>query len=288
MTSWCLRIGVALLLLGVPLFAQSPGTRDSGLGIRIPDPESRIPAGKLPDGQPDVQGFWGSVLGGTVSLTHPMTGGQEFQQRIGARVVNNPSRIVDPPDGRVPYQPWAAALQAQQESSWERPTRPEQIDTQSRCLTSNVRLFMLPSTFQIIQAPGSIVFIWDDYHAYRVIPLDGRPHPGAAVKLWMGDGRGHWEGNTLVIDTTNLNGKPRMSVVGDFISEHARLTERLTFLDAGTMTYEVTIDDPTVFTRPWTMRVAEKRRPEDELWEFACHEGEKSSDHMLSADQTGN
>ena len=79
-----------------------------------------------------------------------------------------------------------------------------------------------------------------------------------------------------------------MSVIGDFLSEHAHLTERFTFSDANTMTYEVTIDDPTVFTRPWTMRSAERRRPADELWEFACHEGEKSSDHMLSTDQTKN
>jgi hypothetical protein len=285
MTSWCPRIGIALLLLGAPLFAQE----------QQQPPRAQAAAAapwqpvRLSDGQPDVQGFWGAVLGGTFSLTNPITGGGEFQQRITGRIVTNPSRIVDPPDGRVPYQPWAAALQKQQESAWERPTRPEHIDTQSRCLLSSVpRLFMLPTTVQIIQAPASVVFIWDDYHAYRVIPLDGRPHPGPAVKLWMGDGRGHWEGNTLVVDTTNLNGKPRMSVVGDFLSEHAHLTERFMFSDANTMTYEVTIEDPTVFTRPWTMRSAEKRRPAGELWEFACHEGEKSSDHMLSTDQTRN
>jgi hypothetical protein len=104
----------------------------------------------------------------------------------------------------------------------------------------------------------------------------------------MGDARGHWEGNTLVIDTTNLNGKPRLSVVGDFLSEHAHLTERLTFVDRDTMTYEATIEDPTVYTRPWTMRVAEKRKPAYELWEFACHEGEKSSEHFLSKDPGDN
>jgi hypothetical protein len=82
----------------------------------------------------------------------------------------------------------------------------------------------------------------------------------------MGDARGHWDGNTLVIDTTNVNSKGRLSVVGDFLSDKAHITERLTFVDADTMTYETTIDDPTVFTRPWTMRVAEKRKEEYEFW----------------------
>ncbi len=283
MISWCLRTGTALLLLAVPLFAQEQKTPSA----QPPSISAWQPA-RLSDGQPDVQGIWGAVIVGVFSLTNPMTGGDDFAQRLGAPPVRNPSRIVDPADGRVPYQPWAAALQQQQASAWEHATRPEHIDTQSRCLLSVApRLAMLPSPFQIIQAPGSVVFVWDDYHAYRVVPLDGRPHAGAAVKLWMGDARGHWEGNTLVIDTTNLNGKGRLSVVGDFLSEHAHLTERLTFVDANTMTYEVTIDDPTVFTRPWTMRAAEKRRPNYELWEAACHEGEKSAGHMLQTDQNG-
>jgi hypothetical protein len=284
MISWCLRIGAALVLLAVPLFGQDQQTPCA----QSPTISAWQPA-RLSDGQPDVQGIWGAVIVGVFSLTNPMTGGDDFAWRLGAPPVRNPSRIVDPADGRVPYQPWAAALQQQQASAWEHATRPEHIDTQSRCLLSVApRLAMLPSPFQIIQAPASVVFVWDDYHAYRVVPLDGRPHAGAAVKLWMGDARGHWEGNTLVIDTTNLNGKGRLSVVGDFLSEHAHLTERLTFVDANTMTYEVTIDDPTVFTRPWTMRAAEKRRPNYELWESACHEGEKNAEHMLLTDPNRN
>jgi hypothetical protein len=189
----------------------------------------------------------------------------------------------------VPYQPWAAALQERQSSAWENATRPWEIDTQSRCLLSIApRLAMLPTPFRIIQAPASVVFIWEDYHAYRVVPLDGRPHVGSAMKLWMGDARGHWEGNTLVIDTANMNGKGRLSVVGDFLSEHAHVTEHLTFVDADTMNYEATIDDPDVFTRPWTMRAAEKRKPDYEFWENACHEGEMSVDSMLLTDRNGN
>jgi hypothetical protein len=97
----------------------------------------------------------------------------------------------------------------------------------------------------------------------------------------MGDSRGRWEGNTLVIDVTNLNAKNRLSYVGDFYSDKARIVERLTFTGPTTMTYEATITDPAVFTRPWTLRVAEERVPAEEMWEFACHEGERSAEHML-------
>jgi hypothetical protein len=273
MTSWCLRIGVTLLVLAAPLFAQEQKTQPA----------------RLSDGQPDVQGVWGAVVVGVFSLTNPMTGGDDFAQRLGGPPIRRPSRIVDPSDGRVPYQPWAAALQERQSSAWENATRPWEIDTQSRCLLSIApRLAMLPTPFRIIQAPASVVFVWEDYHAYRVVPLDGRPHVGSAMKLWMGDARGHWEGNTLVIDTTNMNGKGRLSVVGDFLSEHAHVTERLTFVDADTMNYEATIDDPDVFTRPWTLRAAEKRKPDYEFWENACHEGEMSVESMLLTNPNAN
>ena len=97
----------------------------------------------------------------------------------------------------------------------------------------------------------------------------------------MGDSRGHWEGSTLVIDVANLNAKFRLSVVGDFFSDNAHLVERLTFVDANTMNYDVTIDDPAVFTRPWTMRVVERRVPDGEMEEYACHEGDRTSDLLL-------
>ena len=284
MTSWCLRIGATLLVLAAHLSGQEQQT----LRAQSPSGSPWQPA-RLSDGQPDVQGVWGAVVVGVFSLTNPMTGGDDFAQRLGGPPIRRPSRIVDPADGRVPYQPWAAALQERQSSAWENATRPWEIDTQSRCLLSIApRLAMLPTPFRIIQAPASVVFVWEDYHAYRVVPLDGRAHVGSAVKLWMGDARGHWEGNTLVIDTTNMNGKGRLSVVGDFLSEHAHVTERLTFVDADTMNYEATIDDPDVFTRPWTLRAAEKRKPDYEFWENACHEGEMSVESMLSSDQNGN
>jgi len=226
-----------------------------------------------PDGQPNVEGAWRPVSGGTHSLDPALSSAQEFEQRTtGVRKIN-PSFVVDPPDGHIPYQPWAKALQKNLEALYENPTKPEHVDTQTRCLVPGIpRLYYFP-TFRIIQPPGQVVFVWDEYHTYRVVPLDGRPHPASNVKLWMGDSRGHWEGKTLVVDTTNLNAKSRLDVIGDFYSENAHIVEKFIFVDDKTMTYEATITDPTVFTRPWTLRIPQRRMPDDEFWEFACHEG---------------
>jgi hypothetical protein len=269
-------IGAALLLATVPLRGQGQG----GAANR-PAASKPWPPQKLSDGQPDVQGIWAAVNGGSTSLTNPISGGEDFDRRVSGENIRRPSRVIDPPDGLLPYQPWAAARQKRQESDYERPTRPEHIDTQHRCLISGIpRLYTIVPSFRIIQIPGSVVFVWDEYHAYRVIPLDGRPHIASNVKLWMGDARGHWEGNTLVVDTTNMRGA-RLTYIGDFYSENAHVTERITFVDADNMTYQATVDDPTVFTRPWTFRIGHRRRPDDETWESACWEGNPDPDVWL-------
>ncbi|MGH9254583.1 MAG: hypothetical protein ACRD3C_08435 [Vicinamibacterales bacterium] len=268
-------IGLAFVSLSVSLSGQGAVAQPSA----SPRP---WPPALRPDGQPDVQGAWRPVLGGTHSLNPAKSGAADFEERITGAVKINPSRIVDPPDGHIPYQPWAAALQKELAAVYENPTKPEHIDTQTRCFVPGVpRLYYFP-TFRILQPPGSVVFVWDEYHAFRVVPLDGRPHVGPNVKLWMGDGRGRWDGNTLVVDTTNLKAKSRLVVVGDFFSDNAHIVERFIFVDANTMNYEATITDPDVFTRPWTMRVAQRRMPNDEFWEWACHEGERDAAHSSS------
>lgn len=239
--------------------------------------KSPAPLRHLADGQPDVQGIWGAVLAGSVSLTNPISQAQDFEKQN----VRLPSRVIDPPDGLVPYQPWAAALRNKQAIAYDQPTRPEHIDTQHRCLLSGVpRLYTVAPTYKIVQTPGQIVFIWSEYHAYRVIPLDGRPHVAGNVKLWMGDARGRWEGNTLVVDTGNIVGA-RLTYTGDFFSDNAHVVERFTFPDADRMIYEATVDDSTVFTRPWTMRAEQRRRPDEEVWESACYEGMVNPEEFL-------
>ncbi len=275
-------VGAVLVLTMVPV-----GGQERRGAVTTPAAAARPwPPARLSDGQPDVQGIWAAVNAGSTSLTNPISVTADFDQRAKGIQARLPSRIIDPPDGQLPYQPWAAARVKQQGYDYNHPTRPEHIDPQHRCLMSGVpRLYTVAPAFKIIQAPGSIVFIWDEYHAYRVIPLDGRPHLGSNLKLWMGDGRGRWEGNTLQIDTTNVRGA-RLTYTGDFYTEKAHVTERLTAVDANTLNYEATVNDPTVFTRPWTMRVTHRRRPDDEMWETACHEGNVPPDvWLLNADK---
>ena len=269
-------IGAALLSATVTVGGQEERAAATRAAAPRPWPPQR-----LPDGQPDVQGIWAAVNAGSTSLTNPISGGEDFDRRVTGANIRRPSRIIDPADGLLPYQPWAAAKQKQQESDYERPTRPEHIDTQHRCLLSGIpRLYTIVPSYRIIQVPGSVIFVWDEYHAYRVIPLDARPHVGSNVKLWMGDARGHWEGNTLVVDTTNMRGA-RLTYIGDFYSQNAHVVERMTFVDADNMTYEATVDDPSVFTRPWTMRIGQKRRSDEETWESACWEGNPNPDVWL-------
>jgi hypothetical protein len=174
-------IGTALLFAIVPLRGQG----QAGATNR-PATSKPWPPQKLSDGQPDVQGIWAAVNGGSTSLTNPISGGEDFDRRVTGENIRRPSRVIDPPDGLLPYQPWAAARQKRQESDYEHPTRPEHIDTQHRCLISGIpRLYTIVPSFRIIQIPGSVVFVWDEYHAYRVVPLDGRPHVASNVKLWM-------------------------------------------------------------------------------------------------------
>jgi hypothetical protein len=240
------------------------------------------------DGQPDVQGDWDAEIAGSFDLTDPRTGGarlgEQEQERKGVARRANPSRVVDPPDGKVPYQPWALARRNALAPHIEHPTSPEHIDPLNRCLPSGPIREMFHSQARFIQVPGAVVIVYAQNHIFRIIPLDGRPHPGERTKLWMGDSRGHWEGTTLVVDVTNLNAKGRLSALGDFSSDAVHMVERFVFVDARTMRYENTIEDASVYTRPWTIAAnfARGRRAQgQEYWEDACHEGERSADSML-------
>jgi hypothetical protein len=144
---------------------------------------------------------------------------------------------------------------------------------------------------QIEQFTGYIVMFFEGAELYRIIYLDGRPHIGSNLKLWFGDSRGHWEGNTLVVDTTNNNAKGRLSRAGDFSSDKVHYTERFIFIDANHFRYEARFDDPSVYTRPWTFAFDEHRaffggdggvpvgpvsaesQAKFENWEEACQEG---------------
>jgi len=241
---------------------------------------------RTPDGQPDIRGFWHIVPFGTYSLEDLSLqglGAGDFLTKLPGG-----SRIVDPPDGKIPYQPWAAA-KAKDIYDHHMDPKPYQLDPQARCWLQGVPRGTLQSESHVVQTPGQIVILHDYSHSYRVIPLDNRPKLPEHMKLFMGESRGRWEGHTLVIDTTNLNDIPWFDIVGSFHSDAIRLTERFTRIDDETLEYLATVEDTKMYTRPWTMRFTMKRNTEPgwEQWEHACHEGERSLDRLLARPEAG-
>lgn len=260
----------------------------------------QAPAGKTeayapprtPDGQPDFRGFWGAVLGGSYSIEdlELQSDAADFQGQVNnEREIRRKvrSRVVDPADGRIPYQPWARAKQQKIFETRDNPT-PEFLDPRARCFLNGVPRGIHLGAFQIIQTHELLVIMFEDNHAYRIIPMDGRPHVPANIQLWGADSRGRWDENTLVIDVTNFNDTPRFDVVGNFHSDTLHVVERFTLVDADTIAYEATMEDPKVYTRPWTMAVAIRRIKEKgfELLESACHEGNHDVERLLRGSDT--
>jgi hypothetical protein len=137
-----------------------------------------------------------------------------------------------------------------------------------------------PSPYQILQPPGYVILLFERM-SWRQIPLDGRAHIPDNVRLWMGDSVGRWEGDTLVVETTNLNGKAWMNEVGDVLSHAARVVERFTALDADNVTYRATVTDPVAYTAPWTIEIPLRRQPAtEEMLEIACHEDNGDLQHL--------
>jgi hypothetical protein len=194
----------------------------------------------------------------------------------------NTSLVVDPPDGKIPYT-------AEGKQRWDRTpklgpplpaNRPEDRAQSERCITTDGLL--IPNPFynnyhQIVQAPGYIVIVTEMMHEARIIPIDRRPHVGPGVRSWLGDSRGWWEGQTLVVETTNFNERRLFRGA----TEQLRLVERFTRLDADTIDYQLTITDPATFSRPWTVQNA-LRRGDGGLYEVACHEGNLGMRGILS------
>ena len=233
---------------------------------------------RTPSGKPDLQGYWRSLL--TQSWTVEGVGPDDplakdpFQPWIPSA-----PEIVEPADRKIPYQPWAAAL-------GRRGVHFKQyIDPRTTCSTGGIPRLALQDASQILQPPTDDHILWlhDDHHQFRIIAMGQRPDVGKDVKLWNGLSRGRWEGNTLVVETTNLNGYTWIDDAGDFYTDTARLTERMTMIDPDVIHYEVTIEDPTAFTRPWKVAWALTREKEQgfELIEEPCREGDRSLPNLL-------
>jgi hypothetical protein len=238
------------------------------------------------DGQPEVQGQWNKNWRGSNGANFDLEEGIDpLEVRLTGRDPSNfpRPRVVQTPDGLIPYQPWARALRSEIRRNVFNPTRPEHVDSNARCLQMGVPRQSLDNGFDLVQAAGYVYFFYPYNNAYRIIPLDGRPRLDGRILLWQGDSAGRWDGNTLIVDVRNLNDHAWYDAYGNFHSSELRLEERWVFVDANTVHYEVTSHDPKVFTRPWTARNEFTRAKEPiELWETACYEGERNLQHRLA------
>jgi hypothetical protein len=195
------------------------------------------------------------------------------------------SMIIDPPDGRIPPltsegQKRAADLAAEKKKQGAQYDQAQNLSTTTRCLYTGGVPILPPAynnTYQIVQSPGYVMILIELLHEVRIIPMDGRPHAPQTVRSWLGDSRGHWEGNTLVIETTNFNDK----VAFQGASQHLKLTERLTRTGEETMKYEFTVDDPHTWAQPWKAEMP-ATRTSGPIFEHACNEGNYSMSNMLA------
>jgi hypothetical protein len=203
------------------------------------------------------------------------------------------SLIVDPPNGRIPIR---AEAEKRRDLNVNGLDSFEMMSPWDRCITrSPTNLFPAGynNGYQIVQTPSYVMIMSEMIHEARIIPLDGRPHVNAALGQWLGDSRGRWEGPTLIIDTTNFRdagwiathaGSGRLRGVPHTSALH--IVERLTRIDAATIIYEATIDDPGIYERPWTFSMPFVKSDDYQIFEYACHEGNEATGLMLRGART--
>ena len=247
-----------------PLIAQRGGRGGGGAGRganAVPTPIRR-----MPDGKPDLTGMYQADAGGA-------NYGLENKPGDGL-IPGSRGVVVDPSDGKLPYQPWARA----ERNDRVLPHRGYD-DSTAHCFMGGVpRAIYTPSPFQIVQNPGFVLLLFERMN-WRQIQLTPREHIADDIRLWNGDSIGHWEGDTLVVDTRNMNGKAWLNEVGDIMTYDAKITERFTPVSGNSITYSATVTDMLAYTRPWTIQMALNRR-EDELLEAACHEDNGDLQHL--------
>jgi hypothetical protein len=190
---------------------------------------------------------------------------------------NRTSLISDPPDGRMPAMHPKAAASLQARYTSVSADGPEDRSPSERCLTFGIPdlLAGYNSYYEIVQTDDHVLIHGEKIHDARIVSLDGRPHAPKAVRTWVGDSRGRWDGDTLVVETTNFI----MGFRGS--SDQLRLTERFRRVGKNTLNYEVTVDDPQTWVRPWTFMIPLKSTP-DRIYEYACHEGNTSMSGILA------
>ena len=289
--------------------------RDEFLAAATPEPGEPYTVPRTPWGTPDLQGIWTGDAAHGIPLERPLDAAEiaaltpeeaaarrergtlrsiwgyerEWRDTTLGFARDAPSTqvamIVDPPDGRLPpLTPEGEALVAAAANA-ERglPAGPEDLSSWVRCITRGLPGMMMPGVYnnglQIVQSPGFVAIQKEMIHETRVIPTDGRPHLGPNLTQWLGDSRGRWDGDTLVVDVRNFNGKSSYRGSGANLT----LTERYTRTGPDTLEYRFTVNDPTIWTTPWTgMFTFGRDDTQYELVEYACHEGNYGMTNILS------
>ena len=306
--------GFVVMLSPAAAAAQAKGSADAS-AARNANPKWKAPRNAW--GQPDLEGIWTTDDMRGVPMSRPAAFGtrahmtdEEFAKRDadrsrardiddartgtfrneeGTRAFSYTSMVIEPADGRGPALTPAARKRPNAQGSfgvgpWE---KVQDFSLYDRCITRGVVGSWMPAVYgngaRIMQTPDSVVIAYEMVHDTRVIPLDGRPHIGAAIKQFMGDSRAHYEGDTLVIESRNFT--DRTAVGGARHSENLKLVERLTRIDPKMIDYEVRVEDPDTFAAPWTMRLTVTQQPGYEIYEYACHEGNNAMRNALSAER---
>jgi hypothetical protein len=282
----CVLAGAAV---SMPVHAQpAAATRVS--------PNAPLP--KLPDGRPDLQGLWLKSAGGFQGLFIGSLDGTNFAAggaaRLGnagagaagggaARAAGGAGRAAGgpPPGPDFKYTPEAAAEKAdRQRRGYEDPEARCHLPGVPRQLDQPTALYPV----QIIQDENYVALLHEAMHDVRIIPTDNSPHP-KNYWAWDGDSRGRWEGDTLVVDVSNFNGRTWLDMAGNFVDENEHVLERFTLIEPNTILYEATLTDPTVFVEPVEYRFTLKRVPaEQQILEYSCLEGERSLQHYTDED----
>ena len=276
---------VAVVVATTAMFAQAPATK-------------RWTQARTPDGQPDLQGTWvnfddtpfeSSGPGRKPSDVNPP---EHWADHASPTSKARGAMVVEPASGIVPLLP--SAEQTRDFHLARVGDAPEHETPWVRCITRGVPGGMLPAQYnngyQIVQAPGYVVIRYEMIHEARIIPIDGRPPIGKAITQWNGDARGRWEGNTLVIETTNYNGKGMIATSaasgrlrGVPQSDATRIVERLTRVSQSTIQYEAIIDDPKVYSGKWKIAFPLNLDDTYEIYEYSCHEHNYTMFNELSA-----
>jgi len=198
------------------------------------------------------------------------------------------SLIVDPPNGRLPAMTPAAQQRVAERRARENGDSASYTDftLTERCITRGLIGSVLPGGYnngnRIVQSPGYVTFVNEMIHEARIVPLDGRPHRSPAIRTYLGDSRGRWDGDTLVVETTNFLDRTGVGMQGTAASDALKITERFTRTSATTIDYSLTIDDPATWTLPFTIRFDLGRDDRYGMFEYACHEGNYALQNIMS------